>query len=181
MPKLPDKSKQQIIPVESIQQRIYLIRGHKVMLDRDLAELYGVKPIAMRQQVRRNSNRFPADFMFQLNQEEAEALVSQNVIPSRRSLGGYLPYVFTEQGVAMLSSVLRSDRAVQVNIAIMRAFVRLRQLLGTHKDLARKLEELEGKYDANFRVVFDAIRKLMGPEKPPPRRRIGFEAEAEKE
>lgn len=162
--------------MESIQQRIYLIRGHKVMLDRDLAELYGVKPIAMRQQVRRNSGRFPADFMFQLTQEEAEALVSQNVIPSRRSLGGYLPYVFTEQGVAMLSSVLRSDRAVQVNIAIMRAFVLLRELMTTHKDLARKLEELEKKYDANFRVVFDAIRKLMDPGEPPKRQQIGFQA-----
>lgn len=113
-----------LIPAERIERSILLIRGHKVLLDRDLAELYGVKPIALRQQVRRNLNRFPDDFMFQLTAEEAEALVSQNVIPSRRSLGGFLPYAFAQEGVAMLSSVLRSERAVLVNIDIMRAFVR---------------------------------------------------------
>ena len=185
----PEKSDQEIIPVESIQQRIYLIRGHKVMLDADLAELYGVETKAFNRAVRRNKDRFPEDFMFQLTREEFETLrfqigtsnLESQSGTSKSARGGrrYAPLVFTEQGVAMLSSVLRSDRAVQVNIAIMRAFVRLRQLLATHKDLARKLEELEGKYDANFRVVFDAIRKLMGPEKPPPRRRIGFETEKE--
>src|SRR6266568_580936 len=107
----------------AIERRIYLIPGNKVMLDRDLAELYGVKPIALRQQVKRNRRRFPADFMFRLTMREANILVSQNVIPSRRSLGGSLPYVFTQEGVAMLSSVLKSDRAVRVNVAIMRAFV----------------------------------------------------------
>ena len=145
----------------------------KVLLDRDLAMLYEVKAIALRQQVRRNQERFPNDFMFRLTKKEADLLVSQNVIPSRRSLGGFLPYAFTEQGVAMLSSVLHSPRAVQINIAIMRAFVRLREILATHKELARKLEELEAKYDHRFTVVFDAIHKLMAPPQRR-RRRMGF-------
>lgn len=150
-----------------------MIRGQKVMLDRHLAELDRVKPIALRQQVKRNIEHFPSDVMFQLSKVETETLASQTVIPSRRSLGGYLPYSFTEQGVAMLSSVLKSERAVHVNLAIMRVFVRLREILASHKDLARKLEEMEKKYDAQFRVVFDAIRKLMLP--PESRRRpIGF-------
>jgi hypothetical protein len=132
-----------------------------------------VKPIALRQQVKRNKERFPDDFMFQLNAREVEILVSQNVIPSKRSLGGYLPYAFTEQGVAMLSSVLRSERAVLVNIEIMRAFVRLRQMLASHADLAQKLEQLEKKYDKQFKIVFDAIRELMEPPEPK-KRPIGF-------
>jgi hypothetical protein len=165
---------QQLIPVEAIERRIYLIRGQKVMLDRDLAALYGVKAIALRQQVKRNHDRFPEDFIFGLSRQETEILLSQNVIPSRQSLGGFLPYAFTEQGVAMLSSVLKSNRAVQVNIAIMRAFVRLREILATHKDLARKLAAMEKKYDAQFRVVFEAIRKLMAPAPLPPKRQIGF-------
>lgn len=163
-----------LVPAERIERAILFIRGHKVMLDRALAMLYGVKPIALRQQVRRNRKRFPEDFIFRLTAEEADILVSQSVIPSRRSLGGYLPYAFTQEGVAMLSSVLRSERAIDVNIDIMRAFVRLRELLATHKELARKLEALERKYDAQFRVVFDAIRELMAPplaKKKPP---IGF-------
>jgi hypothetical protein len=164
-----------LIPAARIEKSILLLRGQKVMLDRDLAALYGVKPIALRQQVKRNLERFPADFMFQLTAEEAELLVSHSVIPSRRSLGGALPYEFTQEGVAMLSSVLRSDRAVQVNIAIMRAFVRLREMLASHKDLARKLAELEQKYDAQFQAVFEAIRQLMAPPPPPAgQRRIGF-------
>jgi hypothetical protein len=165
------------VPVEMIERRIFLIRGQRVMLDRDLAELYGVRTIALRQQVKRNAARFPADFMFRLSRKEAEALVSQDVIPSRRSLGGYLPYVFTEQGVAMLSSVLRSERAVQVNILIMRAFVKLREVLASHKDLARKLEELQKKYqshDVQIRSIFDAIRRLIEAPAMMPRRRIGF-------
>lgn len=117
-------------------------------MDRDLAQLYGVKPIRLREQVKRNRERFPADFMFQLSEDEVDFIVSQNAIPSRKHLGGYLPYAFTQEGVAMLSSVLRSERAVQVNILIMRAFVRLRELMTTHKDLAQKLEALEKKYDA---------------------------------
>jgi hypothetical protein len=143
------------------------------MIDKDLAVLYWVKPIALRQQVARNKERFPEDFMFQLNDAEVDVLVSQNVIPSRSVLGGYRPYVFTEQGVAMLSSVLRSRRAVLANVQIMRAFVRLRKILATYKELARKLEELEKKYDAQFRVVFDAIRRLM-KEDEKPKGKIGF-------
>jgi hypothetical protein len=165
----------QTIPPEMIEQRILLIRGHKAMLDRDLAALYCVKAIALRQQVKRNKDRFPPDFMFQLSRQETDILLSQNVIPSRRSLGGFLPYAFTEQGVAMLSSVLTSKSAVQVNIAIMRAFVRLREMLSEHKDLLRKLEEMEKKYDHQFKLVFDAIRELMTP-RPPTSRRIGFKS-----
>jgi hypothetical protein len=164
---------QQLVPIEVIERRILLIRGHKVMLDRDLASLYQVKPIALRQAVKRNSNRFPADFVLQLTKEEAEALVSQNVIPSRRSLGGFLPYAFTEQGVAMLSSVLRGDRAAMVNIAIMRTFVRLRQTLARHKDIAEKLQAMERKYDKRFKVVFEVLRRLMPPPDGP-KRPIGF-------
>lgn len=147
------------------------------MLDRDLARLYGVRPIALRQQVKRNVNRFPADFMFHLTRREADLLVSQNVIPSRRSLGGYLPLAFTEQGIAMLSSVLRSERAVEVNIIIMRAFVKLREILAAHKDLAEKLDALEKKYenhDIQIKAVFDAIRKLIEAPTVRPARRIGF-------
>ncbi len=163
-----------LVPAGRIEKSILLIRGEKVLLDRDLAKLYGVKPIALRQQVSRNIERFPEDFMFRLTQEEADALVSQNVIPSKRSLGGSLPYVFTQEGVAMLSSVLRSEQAVQVNIQIMRAFVRLREMLASHKELARKLAAMEKKYDGQFKVVFDAIRQLMAPPEPKKRRRIGF-------
>jgi hypothetical protein len=162
------------IPAELIERRIFMLRGHRVMLDRDLAVLYEVKAIALRQQVRRNIDRFPADFMFQLSDQETNALLSQNVIPSARNLGGFLPYAFTEQGIAMLSSVLTCKRAVQVNIAIMRAFVRLREMLTSHKDLARKLDKMEKKYDRQFKVVFDAIRDLMSPESSSPKRRIGF-------
>ena len=163
-----------------IEKRILLIRGHKVMLSVHLAELYGVETRVLNQAVKRNSQRFPDDFMFQLSEAEAKQLVSQNVIPHRKFFGGSLPYAFTEQGVAMLSSVLKSKRAVQVNIEIMRAFVRLREILSTHKDLARKLEELEKKYDEQFAVVFRAIRELMAPPEPPPKRRIGFGVEEPK-
>ena len=171
---MPKKRPPPLVPVERIEKSILLIRGEKVMLDRDLAKLYRVKPIALRQQVSRNIDRFPEDFMFRLTQEEANALVSQNVIPSKRSLGGSLPYVFTQEGVAMLSSVLRSERAVQVNIQIMRAFVRLREMLASHKELARKLAAMERKYDAQFKVVFDAIRQLVAPPEPKKPRPIGF-------
>lgn len=137
------------------------------MLDKDLAVLYQVKSIALRQQVMRNKDRFPEDFMFQLNDMEIGCLVSQNVIASKSALGGHKPYVFTEQGVAMLSSVLHSHRAVLVNVQIMRTFVRLRRILETHKDLAQKLQELEKKYDTQFKVVFEAIRRLMREEEKP--------------
>jgi len=163
------------IPNEHIEQNIYLIRGQKVMLSTHLAALYGVEARALVQAVKRNSERFPADFMFQLSENEFTDLKSQIVISSWGGSRRARPYAFTEQGVAMLSSVLRSNQAVQVNVQIMRAFVRLRQMLATNADLTRKLEALEQKYDSQFRVVFDAIRALMAePEKP--RRPIGFTA-----
>lgn len=168
------------IPAERIERHILLIRGHKVMLDADLAELYGVETKALNRAVRRNFSRFPEDFMFQLTTQERENLRCQFVTSS--SWGGprYRPLAFTEQGVAMLSSVLRSPRAVQANIAIMRAFVKLREILSSHRELAQRLEEMENKYDAQFRAVFDAIRELMTPPEEP-RRRIGFGApDAEK-
>jgi hypothetical protein len=168
-----------LIPVEVIERKIYFIRGHKVMLDKDLAVLYEVKPIRLREQVKRNLKRFPEDFMFQLDDEEIDFMVSQNAIPSRKHLGGYNPYVFTEQGVAMLATVLNSERAIHVNIEIMRAFVRLRQMLASNAELARKLDTLEKKYDAQFKVVFDAIRQLMTPPEPK-KRKIGFRRDAEK-
>ena len=162
-----------IVPVEVVERKIYLIRGQKVMLDKNLAVLYGVKPIRLREQVKRNIRRFPDDFMFQLNEKEIDSMVSQNAIPSRKYLGGYKPYVFTEQGVAMLATVLNSERAVQVNIAIMRVFVKLREMIACNKELARKLENMERKYDAQFKIVFDAIRQLMTPPEPK-RQQIGF-------
>ncbi|MEW6416596.1 MAG: ORF6N domain-containing protein [Nitrospirota bacterium] len=143
-------------------------------------ELYGVPTRRLNEQVRRNISRFPDDFMFQLTSEESENLRSQFATSSSGHGGRrYLPYVFTEQGVAMLSSVLNSERAVQVNIAIMRAFVKLREMIASHKDLAKRLDELEKKYDEQFRVVFDAIRELMTPPEPK-RKKIGFRREAEK-
>ena len=170
------RSRHKNLVVDQVQRCILLIRGRKVMLDTDLADLYAVKPIALRQQIKRNPERFPEDFMFQLTETEAGILVSQNVIPSRKHLGGYLPYVFTQEGIAMLSSVLRSKRAVLVNVAIMRAFVKLREMLATHRELAQKLMELERKlegHDHQIRSIFQTIRRLMAPPAPPGRR-IGF-------
>ena len=165
----------QIIAIEDIVNQIYFIRGVKVMLDRDLAELYEVKTKRLKEQVKRNLDRFPADFMFELTKEELENWRSQFVTSKGDKMGlRYPPMAFTEQGVAMLSSVLRSKRAAQVNIEIMRAFVRLRQMLGAHKDLRRKLAELEKKYDDQFKIVFEAIAELMTPPENP-RRKIGFE------
>ena len=162
--------------VERIESRILVIRGQKVMLDASLAALYEVTTKALNQAVKRNLVRFPGDFMFQLTAEEATLLRSQSVTlkTGRGRHRKYQPYAFTEQGVAMLSSVLHSGRAVLVNVEIMRAFVRLRRMLETHADLARKLAALERKYDAQFKSVFDAIRELMAPPDPKPRRRIGF-------
>lgn len=162
-----------VLQKEKIESKIFFIRGTKVMLDKDLAELYGVKPIALRQQVKRNKERFPSDFMFKLTQLEVESLVSQNVIPSKQSLGGYLPYVFTEQGIAMLSTVLKSKRAILVNIQIIRTFMKLKSILEKHKDLSKKLSELEEKYDKQFQIVFKAIRELM-VEPIKPKGNIGF-------
>ena len=162
-----------VVPSEQIERAILLIRGQKVMLDYDLAKLYGVETKILNQAVKRNIKRFPGDFMFQLDIQEVRDSRSQIVTLKRGQNIKYLPYAFTEHGILMLSSVLKSERAVQVNIEIMRAFVRLRQILASHKDLAKKLEELEKKYDAQFKVVFDAIRELMAPLPPQPRR-IGF-------
>jgi hypothetical protein len=162
-------------PHERIERRILLIRGEKVMLDADLAELYEVETKELNLAVRRNADRFPKDFMFQLTAREFQHLRLQ--FETSSSWGGrrYTPYAFTEQGVAMLSSVLHSPRAVQANISILRAFVKLRELLASHRDLARRLDEMESRYDAQFKAVFDAIRALMiPPEKS--RRRIGFGA-----
>jgi len=162
----------EIIPVENIVNKIYVFRGVKVMLDRDLADLYGVETRILNQAVKRNLNRFPLDFMFQLNKIEFENLISQSVISS---WGGVrkLPYVFTEHGVLMLSSVLNSEKAVQVNIQIMRTFIKLRQILSTHEDLKRKIESMEKKYDSQFGLVFDAIKELI-TEELKPERKIGF-------
>jgi hypothetical protein len=170
------RTEEPLIPQERIGQKILLIRGQKVMLDLDLAELYEVPTKVLNQAVRRNKDRFPADFMFRLNAREFEILRSQSVTSSGWGGTRYPPNAFTEQGVAMLSSVLNSRRAIQVNIAIIRAFVRLREMLAGHADLARKLHALEKKYDHQFQVVFEAIRQLMAPPKPPKRRRIGFQA-----
>jgi ORF6N domain-containing protein len=151
-----------------------LLRGHKVLLDVDLAALYGVTTKRLNEQVKRNRSRFPADFMFQLTPQEVASLRSQ-IATSNRGRGGrrYAPYAFTEQGVAMLSTVLNSERAIQVNIEIMRTFVRLRQMIASNAELARKLADFERKYDAQFKVVFDAIRQLMAPAEPK-KRKIGF-------
>jgi len=166
-------NKKSLIPVDRIEKAILLIRGQKIMLDADLAELYGVETKVLVQAVKRNLERFPEDFMFQLSQEEFTILRSQIVTSSGWGGRRYRPYAFTEQGVAMLSSVLRSRRAIQVNIEIMRAFIRLRQMLASHVELARKLDALEKKYDAQFKQVFEAIRQLMAPPEPK-RRPIGF-------
>ena len=165
-------SKIAILP-ERIERRILLIRGQRVMLSGDLAQLYEVAPKVLIQAVKRNSRRFPADFMFQLTKEENENLKSQFVTSSWGRARRATPYAFTEQGVAMLSSVLHSERAVQVHIAMMRAFIKLREMLSSHRDLARRLNEMERKYDSQFKVVFDAIRGLMKPPEKPPRK-IGF-------
>jgi hypothetical protein len=151
-----------------------MIRGHRVMLDADLAFLYGVESKILNQAVKRQSRRFPDDFMFQLTNQEFTILRSQFVTSSQWGGRRYAPYAFTEQGVAMLSSVLSSDRAIEVNIAIMRTFVKLREMIASHKELASKLEEMEKKYDAQFRTVFAAIRELMAPPATNKKRPIGF-------
>ena len=164
-----------LITTRRIEQAILLVRGQKVMLDFDLAALYEVETSALNRQVKRNIERFPEDFMFSLTPQEVTNLICQIGISSLGHGGRRKPvYAFTEQGVAMLSSVLRSSRAARVNIDIMRAFVKLRRILAAHKELARRLDELESKYDKQFRVVFDAIRQLMAPANQP-RKQIGFQ------
>ena len=169
-----------LLPIDIVENRIYWIRGHKVMLSTHLAELYEVEPKVLIQSVKRNIERFPEDFMFQLTLEEERSLRSQFVTLERGKHSKYLPYAFTEQGVAMLSSVLRSKRAIQVNIQVMRTFVQLRQLIDTNKDLAMRLDALESRYDEQFKIVFDAIRELMEPIKKP-KKPIGFRVNSEKE
>ena len=170
---------------ENLARLVVLVRGEKVLLDADLADLYGVEARALNQAVARNRNRFPDDFMFQLTAEEwtamsspaATSLRSQTVISKGKGGRRYRPYAFTEQGVAMLSSVLRSQRAVEVNIAIMRTFVQLRRLMDSNRDLARRIEALETRYDEQFSQVFDAIKQLIADDqahKAKPKRRIGF-------
>ncbi len=181
-----DNNMTNLVPIERIENKIYLIRGQKVMLDFDLAILYGVETKYLKRQVNRNKDNFPPDFMFRLTKEEFLRcqIVTSNLksqfVTSKRGGRRYSPYAFTEQGVAMLSSVLKSKRAVQVNIAIMRAFVRLRKIMATHKDLAQKVDQLENKFERRFekdeiqiQIVFDAIKKLMLPPESPPKK-YGF-------
>ena len=162
-----------LVPVERIERAILSIRGEKVMLDSDLAELYGVETKRLNEQVRRNPNRFPPDFMFQLTAGEWESLRSQFATLKRGEHRKYLPYAFTEHGALMLANVLNSERAAQTSVMVVRAFVRLRQMLASNAELAPKLDAMEKKYDAQFKVVFDAIRQLMSPPEPK-RREIGF-------
>jgi hypothetical protein len=169
--------KKSLTPAENVEDLIFMIRGHRVLVDAYLADLYGVETRNLIQAVKRNLQRFPPDFMFQLTQKEYEALRSQIVISKGKGGRRYLPYVFTEQGVAMLSSVLRSERAIQVNVAIMRVFVRLRGMLAAHRELAVKLEQLEERievHDEQIGAIFEAIRQLMTPPERE-RKKIGFE------
>lgn len=165
-----------IVRVQRIEQLIFMIRDHKVMLDTDLAELYGVETRLLKQAVRRNIKRFPDDFMFELTKEENKSLRSQNVILKRGQHSKYMPFAFTEQGVAMLSTVLKNERAIEVNIEIMRAFVRICEMLGAHRELAGKLKELEHRikdHDEQIQTIFEAIQQLLTPPEKP-RKPIGF-------
>ena len=165
-----------IFTQEAIEKKIFFIRGQKVMLDKDLARLYGVPTKVLIQAVKRNINRFPDDFMYVITKKEVTSLRSQIVTSKKDGRGGrrYLPYAFTEQGVAMLSSILNSDRAIAANIQIMRAFVALKRMALTYEGLRRKIEDMEKKYDGQFQVVFTALKKLMEPPPEKPKRRIGF-------
>jgi ORF6N domain len=166
-----------IIPAGFIERKILLIRGERVMLDAELAELYGVETKRLNEQVRRNKERFPDDFMFQLTDEEFNCLRSQFATsnnPAGRGGRRHLPYVFTEHGAIMAASVLNTPLAVEVSVQVVRAFAKLREMISTHKDLSKKLEDLEKKYDSQFKLVFDAIRQLMTPHEPKKKRAIGF-------
>jgi len=174
MKKRKEAKTSRLVPEESIEGKILLIRGKKVMLDRDLASLYEVSTKRLNEQVKRNKKRFPEDFMFQLTKEEKNELVANCDRFELLKHATTLPYVFTEQGVAMLSSVLKSERAILVNIQIMRTFTKLRVILMSHKDLQRKIEDMEKKYDHQFKVVFEAIKQLLTPPEKKPKRRIGF-------
>ena len=169
-----------IVSAELIERKIYLIRNKKVMLDSDLAKLYDVETKVLNQAVKRNIARFPKDFMFRLNKEEALELSRSQIVTLKRGQNiKYLPHVFTENGVAMLSSVLNSEMAIQVNIQIMRTFTKIREMLSSHKDLKHKIEEMEKKYDSQFKIVFNAIKELMTPPEKQVRK-IGFKIEKEK-
>ena len=169
---MPKKTKA-VIPVEAIVSKIIYIRAERVILDRDLAEMYGVETRVLKQAVRRNIGRFPDDFMFELTKKEQDSLRSQFVTLKRGQHSKYPPFAFTEQGVAMLSSVLNSDRAIRVNIAIMRIFTQLRKMIVSHKDLKHKIEAMEKKYDKQFRIVFEAITQLI-EEDEKPKKKIGY-------
>ena len=161
---------------ELIVNKIYYIRKQKIMLDRDLAELYGVQAIRLREQVKRNIDRFPSNFMFQLTVKEVEAMVSQNAIPSKQQLGGYLPYAFTEHGVLMLASVLKSKQALEVSISVIEIFVKMREMLSTNKDILLKMQQMEKKltgHDGDIKLIFEALKQLLNPPQEP-RKRIGF-------
>ena len=168
-----------IIPDSIVENMIFFVRGHKVMLDFDLASLYGVETKQLKRAVRRNSERFPDDFMFELTKDEYDSLRCQFGTLERGAHSKYLPFAFTEQGVAMLSSVLNSRRAIQVNIAIMRTFTKLREIMATHKELKQKIEEMEKKYDGKFQIVFAAIKELLDKfkESEKPKGKIGFHAD----
>jgi hypothetical protein len=158
-----NKDNSLVIPEEVIMSRIYIIRGLKVMLDKDLAELYEVKALRLREQVKRNRVRFPENFMFRLTEQETDFMVSQNAIPSRQHLGGHLPYVFTEHGVLMLANVLRSERAIKMSIRIIEVFIRIREMLLTQKEILLKLEKLEQKvvgHDDKIILIFEYLRRL---------------------
>jgi hypothetical protein len=166
---------------EVVMNKIYAIRNRKVMLDRDLAELYGVKAIRLREQVKRNQERFPDTFMFQLTEKEGADMVSQNAIPSKQHLGGSLPYAFTEHGVLMLANVLKSDQAIKMSVRIVEIFVRLREVLLNHKEILLKLEQLErstSKQDSDIRLIFKYLKELLNP-KTEPMRKIGFKRNEE--
>jgi len=162
-----------LVPIERIERSILLIRGEKVLLDLDLAAIYGVTTGALNQAVKRNPGRFPEDFMFQLSEKEKAEVVTNCDNLARLKFSPHLPYAFTEHGALMLANVLNSERAAQTSVMVVRAFVKLRQMLASNAELARKLETLEQKYDAQFKVVFDAIRQLMSPPAKP-KREIGF-------
>lgn len=166
---------------ELIMSKIYLLRSQKIMLDRDLAALYGVKPIRLREQVKRNNGRFPANFMFQLTEEEVETMVSQNAILSRRHLGGALPYAFTEHGVLMPANVLKTQAAMNVSIRIIEIFVKMRDMLSTHKAMLLQLEKTERqliRHDDDIALIFEHLKELLNPPQPP-RRQIGFKQQEE--
>jgi hypothetical protein len=170
-----------LIPDETIINKIFLIRGQKVMLDRDLAELYGVKSIRLREQVKRNIDRFPDRFMFQLTDNEVVFMVSQNAIPSKKHLGGSLPYAFTEHGVLMLANVLKSGRAIQMSVRIIDVFVKIREMLLTHKDILLKLEQFEKQVVQNsedIQMIFSVLKKLLNPHQKP-RKPIGYKRNKE--